>query len=361
MKKIALISTFSIVCMVLFAQSSDTADLPQSRVKGVMWLGPNPNEPQVDLKPKFRGTLRTRYEYDFNENLNRFAVRNARAAVSGNANHWISYLMQVDLSDNGVFRILDAEIQMKPVENLTLIVGQTFVPFIQKHLLTPGQALFTNRAMVNKYMSGAPRDIGVYANYCFLFDEIFPINLSAAVFNGSGTNNPRWTEPIDLGYAAQLMFGSMDNFQLALKTYRARNDYGTEIQGVDLRYFNKDWSDGFTFEAEVVIGTLNYKHVWRYGYYFQAGNMFRTGNYAVKYIEPIARWDVMGFRRFFEVSDANRLTLGMNFGFDPTYRKTELRLNYEKYFVDKDYTEFYFGSDNTSWHDKIVLELLINF
>ncbi|MDR1950892.1 MAG: hypothetical protein LBP96_01530 [Bacteroidales bacterium] len=352
MKKTTLIVLFSMACTLLSAQNADTM---------------RNSEPQIDLKPKFRGTLRTRYEYDFNENLNRFAVRNARAAVSGNANRWISYLVQVDLSDNGVFRVLDAEIQMKPTENLTLIVGQTFVPFIQKHLLTPGQVMFANRAMINRYMSGAPRDIGVYANYRF-GSENLPIHLTGAVFNGAGTNNPRWVEPKDLGYAFRLMFGSMDNFQLAFKTYNATDVDGVknEIYGVDLRYANREWSDGFTLEAEIVGG--NYKKFsWlevftdkKFGYYLQTGNVFKTGKQSINYIEPIARWDMMRVKGIY-ISDANRLTLGTNFGFNPTYRKTELRLNYEKYFVNKNLAGLLFGANNTSWHDRIALELLLNF
>jgi hypothetical protein len=360
MKKVALISLFFVICnALLIAQDVDSVKSVE-----IVYYG----QKTIDLKPKFRGTLRTRYEYNINENLNRFAVRNARAAVSGNANHWITYLMQVDLSDNGNFRVLDAEITMKPTENLEIIIGQTFVPFTQKHLLTPGRVMFTNMAFVNQYMSGAPRDIGVVANYRFLYDEIVPINLTGAVFNGTSINNPRWTKPSDLGYAFRLMLGSMNNFQLALKTYQATDTEGVknEVYGADMRLLRLDGRNGsfFTFEAEIVRGNyILFGYTTRqFGYNLQAGNMLRIGNEgsSIRYIEPIARWDVMGSINR-NTSNANRLTLGTNFGFHPTYRKTELRLNYEKFFVDKNMADVYFGANSTAWHDRIVIEFILNF
>jgi hypothetical protein len=392
MKKIALISLFSMVFgTLLFAQDTDSVEPVQ--IVGGSFRRPIPPQTQVDLIPKFRGTLRTRYEYDINENLNRFAIRNARASVRGNANQWITYLMQVDLSDNGVFRVLDAEINFKIIENLKLTIGQTFVPFTQKHLLTPGAVLFTNMAFVNQYMSGAPRDIGMFVDYHFLVRNT-PITLSGGLFNGKSINNSEWVHLRDLAYALRAMFGSMDNFQFALKTYQIGSlaedlSWNTDtnrvrrvgIIGADMRYFNNTWSDGFTFEAEVVNGFGYADLASRYGGYLQAGNRFNTGNYKVKYIEPVARWDMMkittkgmimdehGNWTTYKPEPANRLTFGVNFGFNRQYRKTELRLNYEKYFMPKDkyfadwisYSDIYFGVGNTSWHDRIVLELIINF
>jgi len=55
----------------------------------------------------------------------------------------------------------------------------------------------------------------------------------------------------------------------------------------------------------------------------------------VKMITPVARWDLMGNSVFSEESDANRLTLGLNFGFENRQFYSEIRLNYENYIRQK--------------------------
>ena len=348
MKKSALISLFSVICVVLTAQDTDVRELN--------------SEAQVDTRPQFRGTLRTKYEYSFNDNLGRFNVRNARISASGNANSWISYALQIDLNDEGRFQILDADVQLTPIKNLTLRFGQTFLPFIPRHIITPGTMIFANRSLIHKYMSGASRDVGLIANYQFLTDD-FPINLSAALFNGAGTNNPRWTD--HKGCAFRLMFGSMDNFQTSLRTsyFTDRDQVKNELYAADLCYFNDNFSDGFTFEAEILRGTYRAfdQTLQKLGYNLQVSNVFKTENQLLKYLEPVARWDMMGEINHNDISDANRLTVGLNLGFHQVVRRTELRLNYERYFVDKNDVEFYFGPESFAWHDKITLELLLNF
>jgi hypothetical protein len=314
------------------------------------------SEVQVNFKPKFRGTIRARGENDITESEGRFNVRNARAIVSGNANSWISYQMQVDLSDNGDFRVLDADIRLAPVNNITITVGQTFIPFNVRHAVTPGTTMFANRALAHKHMGAGNRDIGVVANYRHLWGN-FPINFSAAVFNGEGINKPVWDN--NVGYAFRVMFGTMDYVQYSLKTYQTD---AVSLFSADFYYFN----NGMTLETELMFGNYRpdgpYKEA-RLAWYLQAGQILDTDkqnkNRRVKYIEPIARWDMMGLTNA-NVSDAHRMTLGVNFGLDKTYRKAELRLNYEKYIVKGYMTGIYFGENSTVWHDKVTLELLLN-
>ncbi|MCL2682649.1 MAG: OprO/OprP family phosphate-selective porin [Bacteroidales bacterium] len=357
MRKTFLILLFSIVCGTLLAQDTDTLEIEP--VKQPWW---------INARPQFRGTVRAKYEHDLNKNLYRFNIRNARVIVSGIANDWISYQIQADLSDEGAFRILDADVRFQATNNLTLKVGQTFLPFIQPHLITPGEMLFANRALVNRYMSGSARDIGITANYRFPF--YIPINLSGALFNGAGTNNPRWTETKDLGYAFRLMFGSMDccghGTQFSLKTYQAtdRDHIKNELYAIDFRYLRRF----LTIEGELLRG--NYIGIFdnagdiekreRIGCYLQASRIIMTKKQRLSYITPAARWDMMGGANRTDFSDVNRLTLGLNFGFR-VLRKTELKLNYEKYWVEKGKAPLYFGADNSFWHDKITLEIVLNF
>ena len=349
MRRIALISLFSMVSALLIAEDLSPA-----------LEGGEPS--QVDLRPHFRAVLRGKYEHSLTDTeFGRFNIRNARAVLRGNANDWISYQVQADMSDEGVFRLLDADVRLRPTQNLTLRFGQTFLPFIHTHLVGPGQIIFANRSFVNRYMSGPTRDLGALAEYHFWVADL-PVALVGAVFNGKGINSPLWVN--DLGYAFRLTVGSLDDIQYSIKTAQMTNASAqkNELYGIDFRYFR----DGLTIEAEVVRGnyisdqTLLEQTSQRVGWQLFAGQIIKTDKTFLKYIEPTVRWDMMGLANADDFSDANRLTLGMNFGLTSTYRRTELRLNYEKYFVDDDKAPIYFGTNEFIWHDKVTLELLLN-
>ena len=58
--------------------------------------------------PQVGGALRTRYEYMTLDNLNRFAVRNARIWIRGKLMPRLSYIVSTDLCEQGKFQFLDA-------------------------------------------------------------------------------------------------------------------------------------------------------------------------------------------------------------------------------------------------------------
>lgn len=49
-------------------------------------------------------------------------------------------------------------------------------------------------------------------------------------------------------------------------------------------------------------------------------------------ITPVVRWDMIGESVFRQEVDANRLTFGVNLGFETKQFYSEIRLNYEDYF-----------------------------
>jgi hypothetical protein len=103
----------------------------------------------------------------------------------------------------------------------------------------------------------------------------------------------------------------------------------------------------------------------RIGWFLQAAQAIKTDWGFVRYVEPVARWDMMGLANSADFMDANRLTVGLNFGFNETVRRTELRLQYEHYFVNENMAPTLFGSSSWGpnefiWHNKITLELLVN-
>jgi hypothetical protein len=68
-------------------------------------------------------------------------------------------------------------------------------------------------------------------------------------------------------------------------------------------------------------------------------------------LTPTARWDFIGKSVFKSMTDANRITLGINAGFEPKQFYAEIRLNYENYF-----------KGSLPIHtDKITLEFIARF
>ncbi|MCL2414169.1 MAG: porin [Bacteroidales bacterium] len=349
MRKAVLTSLFLVFfSTLLIAEKRDTVvDNPQPVLVS-----------EVDRTPQFRGVLRTRFEHDLNDNLSRFSVRNARVVMAGSVTQKINYLLQVDLSENGTFRVLDLEVRMNPTENLSLRIGQGIIPFYHLHMIAPSQVLFAERALACRFMTGHLRDIGIIADYRLSAGSV-PIVLSGAVFNGAGINNPEWRNISDFGYAFRVMIGSFDNVRLSFRTHHSTvaNNVRNRLYAIDFRYFN----NGFAIDTEIISANFISPGVSdrRLGWCVQTSQIFRTDRQILNYIEPAVRWDMMAAEHG-RWSDANRLTLGVNFGFNQIYRRTQLRLNYEMYFVNEDRTAFYFGVPGNS-HDRIILELRLNF
>lgn len=61
--------------------------------------------------PDFHGTIRAKYEYEPTINKGRFEIRNARLSVEGKIIPIVRYKAEIDLSDEGSIKMLDAYIQ----------------------------------------------------------------------------------------------------------------------------------------------------------------------------------------------------------------------------------------------------------
>ena len=61
-----------------------------------------------DYLPEIHGTIRGKYEYQTETGESRFEVRNARFSVSGNVHPLVAYKAEIDLSDEGSIKMLDA-------------------------------------------------------------------------------------------------------------------------------------------------------------------------------------------------------------------------------------------------------------
>lgn len=289
-------------------------------------------EDKQDFIPDLDAILKTKVEYDLDHSLMRFEVRNARFGVRGKINDHMGYRFELDLSDEGELKMLDAWVSFYPTKNFIIYLGQKKIPFSTDYLRSPADNIFANRSFLAKYINDGLRDIGIFAEYKTEGD--IPLNIQVGGVNGTGNNNPDWiSKP---GLAGRLTAGNENGFRMAGNIYLGEDElrdrqtiFGGEVRYatgdffIESEYITRSWTD--TLSARIHDDGL-YIHSWY---------NFRIENRMVKIITPSARWDMMGNSVFSDESDASRITLGLNFGFEPRQFHSEIRINYENYFKQK--------------------------
>ncbi|MDR0667714.1 MAG: hypothetical protein LBF90_03730 [Prevotellaceae bacterium] len=313
---------------------------------------------------KLDGTLKTKFEWGLNSGDVRFNLRNSRIGLSGNLNRYAAYRVQVELSNEGKFDILDGFITLNLLKNGGIRLGQSSVPFENSYIITPSQSMFANRAFVGKFFTAGSRDIGAVAFYSI--GDVFPLLLEGGVFNGGKINNPRWTKKPSL--ALRLTMGSLEHFRTSVKAYRYANEANNPDEekdwlfwGADISYRKKD----YLLQAEVMN---------RYDYnasrpadknftgaYLQSAYIFHCPFLKLFHsVTPAVRWDAMtcGLRR--SGLDVHRVTAGLAFGLTDKPFDSCLRIDFEHYFVRNKSRELA-GSDDHVSDNKLTLELLLVF
>ena len=185
------------------------------------------------------GTLKNKYEYATKTDNSRFSVRNSRIGVKGAINSFASYRAQLELSDNGDFKVLDLYGTLMPAERLSLMLGQMGIPLFNSYITTPATMMFANRAFIGKYFIST-RDLGVMAKYNFRMGNL-PVNLEGGLFNGNAINDPVWKNK--LSYGARLELGGMKGARVTAKMYNYPMDETKQffIYGADFRYATDNW------------------------------------------------------------------------------------------------------------------------
>ena len=320
----------------------------------------------VSYVPKITGLVKTKWEYSFEDNQNRFDLRNSRLGFIGKVNPYVSYKMQVEYSNHGKITLLDAFGTVDLSKSFSVSFGQVVIPFSEDYVISPSLNMFANRSFVAKFINPNARDLGLSAEY--RIPVKVPITVQAGVYNGMGTNNPEWQDsPFFLG---RLVYGTMDGFRASIKYYGGKDTTGlkTAQYGVDFRYA----TNRYKIEAEwIVKDSLDINDGRLSGAYLQGAYNFPLKNgKKIKYIEPQVRGDVMGYKVFKDGFDVSRLTIGLCFGLDPKLMNAELRLNYEKLFLrggldginnNVRYNAYFDAASDKRLHDKFTVELLIKF
>lgn len=306
--------------------------------------------------PSIDGTIRGKYEYNTSLDGHRFQVRNARFSVRGAVSPFARYKAEIDLSDEGVTRMLDAFVEMKASDQLSFIIGQQKVPFSTDNLRSPHNFFFANRSFLGKQLAGL-RDVGATIEYTF--GEQLPLELIAGVYNGKGLYNQKeWRTA--LSYATRVIYSpSHWEFTLNYNTIQPY-DLRMHIYNAGIMYSLKQWH----FEGEYF-----YKQ-YEQNAFTDTKGFFVLASYdiptpelkALESISPRIRFDRMSddnnglinsTTNTYTVDDVHRkrITGGINFNLKKPFIN-EIRLNYEQYFYDNGFA----NNDN-----KLVVEFVTKF
>ena len=312
-----------------------------------------------DYLPAIHGTIRAKYEYQTATDESRFQVRNARFSLTGNVLPIVAYKAEIDLSDQGKIRMLDAYTRIFPIKHVNFTIGQMRVPFTIDAHRSPHVRFFANRSFIAKQV-GNVRDVGVTLGY--KFGTGVPVTLEGGLYNGSGlTNQKEWHKEVNYSAKAQFLFAKKLNLALSIQS----------IQPQEIRINSYDIGAFYEFGCFHIEGEYLYKT-----YADNAYDNVHAVNSFINYDLPLqkvfskmsflARYDMMTSQSDGKAIDEetgaltttdykrHRITGGITFSLSKAFR-TDLRLNYEKYFYAKN------SIAKESEQDKIVLELMVRF
>lgn len=309
--------------------------------------------------PDFHGTIRAKYEYEPTINKGRFEIRNARLSVEGKIIPIVRYKAEIDLSDEGSIKMLDAYIRLQPKDRLKFTFGQMRVPFSIDAHRSPHLQYFANRSFIAKQV-GNVRDVGVAASWTF--GARTPITLEGGIFNGSGLTNFKnfWTPDYNFSLKSQICLWRQFNIVLSCQKAKA-SDVNTYMYDGGIYWENSRWH----IEAEYLR-----KHY--------ANDAFRPVNAVDAFaayrlplkrnkmaLSFLGRYDYMSDHSkgskdengilLVDDPERHRLTGGMTLSLGKGALQADIRLNYEQYFYNKGV------EPSISEQNKIVLEFVAHF
>lgn len=309
--------------------------------------------------PEIHGTIRAKYEYEPDISEGRFEIRNARMSVEGKIIPVVRYKAEIDLSDEGAIKMLDAYIRLQPGDRLKFTFGQMRVPFSIDAHRSPHLQYFANRSFIAKQV-GNVRDVGAAAAWTFGVDA--PVTLEGGIFNGSGLTNQKnfWTSDYNFSFKSQICLWRQLNIVLSCQKAGA-SDVNTYMYDGGVYWENSRWH----IEAEYLR-----KHYSHHAFTpVNAVDVFGAYRLPLKKsnmeLSFLGRYDYMSDHSK-GVKDENgllktddperhRLTGGLTLSMGKGAPQADIRLNYEQYFYNKD------AVPSISEQNKIVLEFVAHF
>lgn len=314
---------------------------------------------KTEYMPEIHGTIRAKYEYEPPIDKGRFEVRNARLSVEGKIIPIVRYKAEIDLSDEGAIKMLDAYIRLLPKDKLDFTLGQMRVPFSIDAHRSPHLRFFANRSFIAKQV-GDVRDVGAAVSW--KFGKRLPVTLEGGVFNGSGLTNQKnfWTNNYNFSFKASTVIARQLNVTLSCLKANA-GDVNTMLYDAGAYWKNGRWH----IEAEYL--RKYYAHdAFRPVNAVDAFAVFRLPlKKGLTALSFLGRYDYMSDHSngstddngMLTVSDPerHRLTGGMTLGFGRKALQADIRLNYEQYFYKKGVTP------GISDQNKLVVEFVAHF
>lgn len=312
----------------------------------------------TEYLPEVHGTIRSKYELQTTNGMQRFQVRNARVSLEGKVLPLMAYKAEIDLSDEGSIKMLDAYVRFAPGSAWNVTMGQMRVPFTIDAHRSPHQQYFANRSFIAKQV-GNVRDVGVTG--AFSLKDGLPLKLEGGLFNGSGlTRQKEWHSTLNYSVKLQLMPAGHCNVTLGTQKIHPDRvgiymyDIGAYYEvgnwHIEAEYLYKTYAKHSFGDVHAINAFANYDLPIKKGIFQKIsflGRYDRMGDHSDGYANEHGGLDVTDYSR-------QRVTGGVTLSFGKAFQ-ADLRLNYEKYFYDK------LSLAKESEQDKFVMELMVRF
>lgn len=313
----------------------------------------------VSYRPDIHATVRAKYEYQPQISKGRFEVRNARVSLEGKVLPIVGYKAEIDLSDEGAIKMLDAYVRFQPVPQLKVTVGQMRVPFTIDAHRSPHLQYFANRSFIAK-QTGNVRDVGAVVSYTFA--GRCPLTLEGGIFNGSGLTDQKnfWTSDYNFSFKAQTTIARHLNMTVG---FQRANAGGAKVDMYDIGGYYE--SDRWHIEVEYL--RKNYLH----GIFpaVNAADVFASYRIPLKRtfsaISFLGRYDYMSDHSrgaadengmlTTDDPERHRLTGGVTLSLGKQRLQADIRINYEQYFYKS------YAMPLISERNKAVIEFVCHF
>ncbi len=313
----------------------------------------------LSRRPDIHATVRAKYEYRPQVGEGRFEVRNARVNLEGKMFPFVGYKAEIDLSDEGAIKMLDAYVRLESKGGTRFTIGQMRVPFTIDAHRSPHLQYFANRSFIAKQV-GNVRDVGAVVSRTFFRER--PLTLEAGIFNGSGLTDQKnfWTSDYNFSFKMQAMitrrlnatvsFQRADAGDTKVDMYDAGGYYESGRWHVEGEYLRKRYSNGDFASVNAVDAFVAYRlplkrvfsavsFLGRYDYMSDHSSGVRDDAGALTVDDP----------------ERHRMTGGMTLSLGTSTLQADIRINYEQYFYRR------IAAASISERSKAVIEFVCHF
>lgn len=327
---------------------------------------------QESYKPEVFGIIKAKYEVSEFDGQQWFSVRNSRLGIRGWANANIHYTVMIEAASQASLGLVYANIGYK-VGGLEIILGQQSNHLGLEYTRGTGGNYFANRSLLNKFLTRyytddgkdpvvgdiGTSDLGAMVRY--RQDGVIPVEVMLGLFNGSGSTNPQFRRGANL--LGRLIVGDDTGLAGSAGYYGGNSILGTrmDVWTAGLRY-----NEG-PFRIEAEYGERKQKtdeeDTMRTGVVF-AQYRFPVVSSLARSISPVLRYDFGDNVKFINKSGkldaftAQRITGGITIGLSEKELKSEIRINYEHYFLKNKPSDY---KENQLLQNKFVIEFFVSF